>query len=73
MRGNNIDVEQLIKLINDLVVESTEDQVDDDVMMGYRAAEFDSSDDRNKALEKGIADLEITTADAKEGITTTTA
>ena len=73
LRGKKIGFEQVINLINDLVAESKKDPVDDDVMIGYRAAEFDSSAERNKTLEIGIADLEITTAIAKEGITATTA
>jgi len=72
LRGRKIGFEQVIKMIDDLVVELKKDQVDDDAKKEYCAAEFDSSDDKKKVLEKGIADLKTAIVDAEEGITTTT-
>jgi len=59
-------------MIDDLVVELKKDQTDDDAKKEYCAAEFDSSDDKKKVLEKSIADLETAIADSQEGIATTT-
>jgi len=72
LRGRKIGFEQVIKMIDDLVVELKKDQVDDNAKKEYCAAEFDSSDDKKKVLEKGIADLKTAIVDAEEGITTTT-
>jgi len=72
LSGKKIGFDKVIKMIDDLVVELKKDQTDDDAKKEYCAAEFDSSDDKKKVLEKSIADLETAIADSQEGIATTT-
>merc|ERR1712222_50911 len=72
LSGKKIGFDKVIKMIDDLVAELKKDQSDDDAKKEYCAAEFDSSDDKKKVLEKSIADLETAIADSEEGIATTT-
>jgi predicted nucleic acid-binding Zn-ribbon protein len=72
LSGKKIGFDKVIKMIDELVAELKKDQTDDDAKKEYCAAEFDSSDDKKKVLEKSIADLETAIADSQEGIATTT-
>jgi septal ring factor EnvC (AmiA/AmiB activator) len=72
LRGKKIGFDKVIKMIDDLVAELKKDQQDDDGKKQYCAAEFDSSDDKKKVLEKSIADLKTAISDSEEGIATTT-
>jgi len=72
LSGKKIGFDKVIKMIDDLVAELKKDQSDDDAKKEYCAAEFDSSDDKKKVLEKSVADLETAIADSQEGIATTT-
>merc|ERR1719272_1019279 len=59
-------------MIDDMVVLLGKEQVDDDEKKAYCAKEFDESDDKKKALERSISDLEKFLAEAKEGVETLT-
>jgi len=72
LRGKKIGFEKIITLIDDLVAELKKDQVDDDAKKEYCAAEFDTTDDKKKVLEKSISDLKTAIQDSEEGIATTT-
>lgn len=70
LHGKKIGFDQVIKMIDDLVATLKQEQQDDDNKKEYCAAEFDASDDKKKALERSIADLETVIAESKEGIQT---
>ena len=65
--------EKVITMIDDMVVLLKKEQVSDDEKKGYCGAEFDTTDDKKKALERSISDSEAAIADAQEAIETLTA
>jgi len=71
LRGKKIGFDKVLGMIDDLVAELKTEQQDDENKKEYCDAEFDSADDKKKALEKQVADLETAIAEAKEGIATT--
>merc|ERR1719263_489670 len=71
LRGKKIGFEKVIGMIDDLVAELKQEQLDDDNKKEYCDAQFDLSDDKKKALEKTVADLETAITEAKENIQTT--
>jgi len=71
LRGKKIGFEQILKMIDDLVVELKQDQVNDESKKEYCEKEFDVSDDKKKVLEKGVTDLETAIVNSNEGISTT--
>jgi len=71
LRGKKIGFEKVLGMIDDLVVELKTEQQDDENKKEYCDHEFDTADDKKKALEKQVSDLETAIADAKEGIATT--
>merc|ERR1719498_2097233 len=58
-------------MIDEMVATLKTEQNDDDHKKEYCAAQFDQADDKKKALERSISDLETAIADAKDGIATT--
>merc|ERR1719316_1618630 len=48
------------------------EQTDDDAKKAYCEEEFDKSDDKKKALERSISDLEKTISEDKEAVATLT-
>jgi septal ring factor EnvC (AmiA/AmiB activator) len=70
IRGQKIGFGKVIKLIDDMVGTLTQEQLDDDHKKEYCAVQLDLSDDKKKALEKSISDLETAITEAKDGITT---
>eukprot|EP00405_Crypthecodinium_cohnii_P014526 CAMPEP_0206444848 /NCGR_PEP_ID=MMETSP0324_2-20121206/15148_1 /ASSEMBLY_ACC=CAM_ASM_000836 /TAXON_ID=2866 /ORGANISM="Crypthecodinium cohnii, Strain Seligo" /LENGTH=756 /DNA_ID=CAMNT_0053912933 /DNA_START=232 /DNA_END=2500 /DNA_ORIENTATION=+ len=62
--------EKVIKMIDEMVVMLGKEQEDDEKKGEYCTAQFDSSDDKKKALERSIEDEESAIEDAKEGIET---
>merc|ERR1719443_2244851 len=58
-------------MIDDLVAELKKEQQDDANKKEYCDVQFDLSDDKKKALEKTVADLETAITEAKENIQTT--
>merc|ERR1719326_849203 len=70
LRGRKVGFEKVIDMIDDMVGTLKKEQADDDSKKEYCTAEFDKSDDKKKALERSIKDLETTMADTKESIAT---
>merc|ERR1719263_2193169 len=71
LRGKKIGFEKVIGMIDDLVAELKKEQQDDDNKKEYCDVQFDLADDKKKALEKTVADLETAITEAKENIQTT--
>merc|ERR1719486_668572 len=67
LHGKKIGFGKVIKMIDDLVATLKQEQVDDNNKKEYCGAQFDESDDKKKALERSIADLETVIAESKEG------
>merc|ERR1719217_2062954 len=57
-------------MIDEMVQTLKDEQAADDKKITYCAAEFDTSDDKKKELERSIADLETAMANSEEGIST---
>jgi len=70
INGKKIGFGKVIKLIDDMVATLKQEQLDDDHKEEYCAAQFDSSDDKKKGLEKTISDLETSITEAKDSILT---
>jgi chromosome segregation ATPase len=68
LRGQKIGFEGVIKMIDDMVATLAAEQKDDDNKKTYCAAEFDSSDDKKKGLERTISDLDTGIAKTEEAI-----
>lgn len=63
---------KVIKMIDDMAVLLKEEQGADDKKKQYCLAEFDSSDDKKKALERKLSQVNSATDETKEGIATLT-
>jgi len=72
LHGKKAGFEQVIKMIDEMLVNLKKEQVDDDNKKAYCAAQFDSSDDQKKSLEREIGQLESSIASGNEAITTLT-
>jgi len=70
LHGKKIGFEKVIKLIDDLVENLKKEQVDDESKKQYCSVEFDQAEDRKKALERSISDLEASMATTKDSIAT---
>jgi len=70
LHGKKINFDKVIKMIDDMVVLLGKEQVADDEKKAYCEAEFDKADDKKKALERSIGDLEKSLEEAKEGVST---
>merc|ERR1719313_2318796 len=71
IQGRKIGFDKVITMIDEMVVTLKTEQNDDDHKKEYCAAQFDQADDKKKALERALSDLETAIADAKDGIATT--
>merc|ERR1719482_491390 len=72
LHGKKINFDKVIKMIDDMVVLLGKEQVADDKKKAYCEAEFDKADDKKKALEWAIEDLEKIIEEDKEMVTTLT-
>merc|ERR1719281_857584 len=70
LSGKKMGFEKVIKMIDDLVALLAKEQTEDDEKKAWCDAESDTSDDKKKALEHDITDLEKAIADAEESIAT---
>jgi predicted nucleic acid-binding Zn-ribbon protein len=70
VKGKKAGFEKVIKLIDDLTAELKKEQVDDESKKEYCEAQFDQAEDKKKAAEGTISDLEKAIADAEQGIIT---
>jgi len=64
--------DKVIKMVDDMIAVLKKEQVDDDAKKEYCATQFDTSDDKKKALERTVEEHENAIATAKEAITTLT-
>jgi len=70
VKGKKAGFEKVIALIDNLTAELKKEQVDDESKKEYCAAQFDQSEDKKKATEGSISDLEKSIADAEGAIVT---
>lgn len=63
---------KVIAMIDDMTTLLKKEQVDDESKKVYCNTEFDNSDDKRKALERGISDADAAIADAEDAISTLT-
>merc|ERR1719188_839187 len=64
--------EKVIKMIDDMVQLLKDEQVADDNKKEYCAVQFDNTDDKKKALERKLGQVNTGISDTQEGIATTT-
>jgi hypothetical protein len=72
LRGKKVDFTKVVKMIDDMVVLLGKEQTADDEKKAYCESEFDKSDDKKKALERSISDLEKTIEEDKGTVATLT-
>merc|ERR1719217_2022810 len=70
LHGKKMGFEKIIKMIDDLVALLAKEQLDDDEKKTWCLAELDTADDKKKALENEISDLEKAVDDEEESIAT---
>jgi len=70
LQGKKMGFEKVITMIDDMVALLKTEQADDNKKKEYCAAEFDSSDDKKKALERSVSDSEAAIEDAEETLAT---
>merc|ERR1719247_3634038 len=70
LQGKKVGFETVIKMIDDLVALLAKEQAEDDKKKAWCESELDTADDKKKALEHDISDLEKAIADAEETIAT---
>merc|ERR1719229_943593 len=70
LHGKKIGFEKVIKMIDDMIGTLKQEQTDDDSKKTYCAAQFDSTDDKKKALERSVSDLASAIASAEGAIAT---
>merc|ERR1712050_144722 len=70
LHGKKIGFEKVIKMIDDMIETLKQEQADDDSKKEYCASQFDSTDDKKKALERSVSDLGAAIASAEGAIAT---
>jgi len=70
LKGKKVGFEKVIKMIDDMSALLKKEQVDDDQKKEYCEAEFDSAEDKQKALERALSDLEKAIAEQEDTIET---
>jgi chromosome segregation ATPase len=70
IRGKTVGFGKVIALIDTMVETLKKEQLDDDNKKEYCLGQFDTSDDKKKALERSVADEEAAIAAAEEGVAT---
>jgi len=69
LRGKVAGFEKVVSMIDDMVGILKKEQKEDNGKKAYCVAEFDSSDDTKKSIERAISDSEAAIAVAEEGVT----
>merc|ERR1719276_658211 len=64
--------EKVIRMIDDMVQLLKEEQVGDNNKKEYCSVQFDDTDDKKKALERKLGQVNTGISDTQEGIATTT-
>merc|ERR1719350_1637834 len=72
LHGRKVGFEKVVKLVDGLVVTLKNEQKDDEHKKAYCEAQFDSTDDKKKALERSISDTTTVIEETKEGLETVT-
>merc|ERR1719460_218270 len=72
LRGKKVDMSKVIKMMDDMVALLGEEQTSDDEKKQYCETEFDTSEDKKKALTRAIGKLEKAIEDNKSAIATLT-
>merc|ERR1719321_176100 len=72
LSGKKIGFGKIIQMIDDMIATLHQEQADDDSKMEYCSAQLDTADDKKKALERTVSDLESQIASLKEAIITVT-
>merc|ERR1719324_1210428 len=70
IRGKTGGFDKVIGLIDTMVATLKKEQLDDDHKKEYCLGQFDTSDDKKKALESSVADEEAAIAAAEDGVAT---
>merc|ERR1719400_2817295 len=70
LRGRKVGFEKVVKLVDGLVATLKNEQKDDENKKAYCEAQFDSADDKKKALERSISDTQTVIEETKEGLAT---
>merc|ERR1719270_3153409 len=70
LHGRKVGFDKVVKLIDGLVATLNSEQKDDEHKKAYCEAQFDSTDDKKKALERSISDTETVIEETKEGLAT---
>jgi len=72
LKGRKVGFEKVITMIDDMVVLLGEEQKTDEKKKEYCTAEFDKTEDKKKALEKSVSDLEKVIAEQEDVLETLT-
>jgi septal ring factor EnvC (AmiA/AmiB activator) len=72
LHGKKIGFGKVLKMVDDMIVLLKSEQVDDDNKKEYCDVQFDSLDDKKKALERSVSDAEKAIEEANEAISTLT-
>jgi len=72
LSGKKVDMSKVVKMIDDMGVLLGKEQTADDDKKEYCEIQFDSTDDKKKALERSISDLEKVITNDKEMVGTLT-
>merc|ERR1719262_1537336 len=70
IRGKTVGFEKGIALIDTMVATLKKEQLDDDHKKEYCEGQFDTSDDKKKALERSVSDEEAAISAGEEGVAT---
>jgi len=68
LKGKKIGLEGVIKMIDNMVATLTKEQTDDESKKVYCSSEFDTADDKKKAVENSISDVQTALDDSSESI-----
>merc|ERR1719230_2165039 len=72
LHGKKVNFDKVIGMIDDMVALLKKEQQDDNDKKEYCEGQFDTADDKKKALERSVSKLETAIADAKESVATLT-
>merc|ERR1711976_35299 len=70
IRGKKVGFDKVLKMIDNMVALLKEEQLEDEHKKEYCEKQFDFADDKKKALERTVSQLESSIGSAKEGIAT---
>jgi chromosome segregation ATPase len=68
LKGKKVGFDKIIVLIDEMVAALKKEQVSDNDKKEYCSAQFDTSEDKKKSLERAVSDLATSIRSAEEGI-----